>query len=250
MSSRASFISLPREIRDRIYQEVLILSEPEDIFYTTYLSFVRGQPMKDVYGLLHPACSNQQIAREACEIYYGFNTFTTDIVSLSGLLASKIDLGGGDWFFPAEWVKRIIININFSAFTSGSLDDHVDSRKISLCCPKLRTIALECFDVRAPITCSNIINVVNLCKKLRSDISTVKLELYIHCSDYLRTNGFKQNTHTVDTAGHCITVNGTTDINWIIDNPVPEAVEMVEADQESDGETEIVKIAMSLNSMR
>lgn len=238
MSSRASFISLPREIRDRIYKGVLILSEPEDTFYTTYLSYVRGQPMKDVYGLLHPACSNQQIAREACEVYYGFNTFTTDKVSLSGLLASKFDLGAGDWFFPSEWVKRIIINIKISASTSSSLDNHVDFWKISLCCPKLRTIVLECFDKRGPVACGDIIKIINLGRKLRSDITTVKLELYLHDIDYFGTYEFKQNTHTVDTAGHCTTVDGTIDISCLIDNPNQEAIEMVETDQESDCETD------------
>ena len=84
MSTFISFTSLPREIRDQIYKDVLVYSEPEHIFYTAH---THGHPIKG-QGLLHPAFSNQQIGREAYEAYHRCNTFTADVVMLSLFLAS------------------------------------------------------------------------------------------------------------------------------------------------------------------
>lgn len=242
MSNFARFTLLPREIRDQIYKEVLVVSEPETMFNTVHPD---GHPIKAGHGLLHSAFSNQQIAREACEIYYGYNTFTADAIVLSRFLVSKIDLGGGDWFFPAACVTKIIITITFFGSVMTSLD--VDSRDISLRCPKLRTIVLESFANGNSVIfiprCARLIDVqkiVYLGRKLKKEINSIKLELYLHDFCYSRIHGSQQN---IGTAGRCTTLDGNTDVIWLIDEPDPQIIEKVEDGQGSDREWLVVQMA-------
>lgn len=242
MSNFASFTSLPREIRDQIYKEVLVVSEPEQMFNTVH---PHGHPIKAGHGLLQFAFSNQQIAREACEIYYGYNTFTADAVILSRFLVSEIDLGGGEWFFPAACVKKIIITITFFGNVMTSLD--VDSRDLSFRCPKLRTIVLESFANGNSVIfiprCARLTDVqkiVYLGRKLKREMNSIKLELYLHDFCYNRIHGSQQN---VGTAGRCKPLDGNTDAIWLIDEPDQEIIEKVEDGQGSDREWLVVQMA-------
>lgn len=241
MSNLAGFTSLPREIRDQIYKEVLVLSEPEHMFYTVH---PHGHPIKEGHGLFHSVFSNQQIAREACEVYYGYNTFTGDAVMLSGVLVSKVDLGDDEWFVPAACLRKIIITITFFGSLMSSLN--VDSEDISLSCPKLQTIVLESFAhgnlvIFFPhdVNLTDVKTIVYLGRKLKNDITSIKLELYFHGFSYCRTRVSRQNASTV---GRCKILDGTTNVSWLIDEPDQGIIEKVENGQGSDAEQLVVQM--------
>lgn len=239
MSNRASFTLLPREIRDMIYKEALVLSVPEHMFYTTQHC---GQTLKEGHGLLHSAFSTQQIAREACEVYYRYNTFEGDAVFLSRFLASKIHIGGGKWFFPSEHVRKIIITITFFGLVMSSID--VNSRELYLSCPKLQTIVLESFAHGNPIIfiprsvqITEARKIVYLGRRLKKDLEGINLDIYLHNFYYRR------NPNASGGVGDMKYLDGTLNVSWLVDRPDQEMVEKVEQGQGSDKEWLMVQMA-------
>ena len=226
MSSGASFISLPREIRDQIYKEILLSSPPEYTFHTTVLY---DNPIGPRRALLNPAFSNPQIAREACEVYYGYNAFAVHAAVLETFLACKFYLGGGEWFFPAVCIQKIVVTIDFmESAMSDSLA--VNFRGISLSCPKLQTVILKCSAneengaIFVP-RCTKVIdirNIIYLCRRLKSVISGIQLELYLPGFCYNRVHLSPQ---TVDAPlGRCKILKDI-DVSWLMDEPDQETIE-------------------------
>ena len=84
----ANFNSLPRELRDQIYEQVLI--SPSPIQFNNVLGPMVCDP--DLLGpmaMLFAWASNRQIADEACEIFYQRNTFLVHCEDLPKFLGSK-----------------------------------------------------------------------------------------------------------------------------------------------------------------
>ncbi|MCJ1466090.1 hypothetical protein MMC07_004709 [Pseudocyphellaria aurata] len=243
MSNRVSFTSLPREIRDMIYKEVLAVSTPEHMSYTTQdYAQGYGETLKEGHGLLHAGYSNRQIAREAREAYHRYNTFRGDAVLLSRFLAGKIHIGGGEWFFPSKHVRNIIITITFYGRLLSSID--VRPRDLHLSCPNLQTVVLEAFAHGSPtvyiprsVHIAEAKEVIFLGRRLQQYLEGINLKLYLH--DFY----FRGNLNTPDEIRKMKTLDGTMDVSWLIDKPDPEMVEKVEQDRGSDQEWLMVQMA-------
>ncbi|MCJ1422591.1 hypothetical protein MMC29_000471 [Sticta canariensis] len=226
MSSGASFTSLPREIRDQIYKEILVSSKPEYTFHTTFLY---NNPIGPRQALLNSAFSNSQIAREACEVYYGYNAFAAHAAVLEQFLACKLYLGGGKRFFPAMCVRKIVVTIDFiESAMSDSLA--VNFRGISLSCPKLQTVILRCSAneengaIFVP-RCTRVIdikNIIYLCRRLKSEISGIQLKLYLPGFCYNRVHLSPQ---TVDAQLGPCKILKDKDVSWLMDEPDQETIE-------------------------
>lgn len=237
MSNRASFTSLPREIRDQIYRKVLVHSGPEYMFYDTARS--GAYPFKPGHGLLNPAFSNRRIARAACEVYFGDNTFNVLAEKVPWFLGNKFDLGDGEWFVPAAYLGKVILNTRYCV--------RADSKALSLGCPKLKTIVLPSFANGNPpvyhrrcVRLSETANIVYLGRKLKSDVRNVELELYLHDFCYCRPPPPEQAFGPID---RCIILDGTRNVSWLIDIPDQAMIEKVQKDQGSDREWLVVQMA-------
>lgn len=83
--SRVNFLSLPREIRDLIYEELVISSAP------VHFNQKSGPVVHDVqHGLLGLWDTIPQVAREVCEVFYQRNTFVVFDGDLHSFLTSDI----------------------------------------------------------------------------------------------------------------------------------------------------------------
>ncbi|KAL2036760.1 hypothetical protein N7G274_010484 [Stereocaulon virgatum] len=83
--SPVTFLSLPRELRDLVYRDHVISSQP--------ICFNRrsGPIVNDIdNSLLRMWDSSDQVAREACEIFYSHNTFVIFDGDLSSFFGSNI----------------------------------------------------------------------------------------------------------------------------------------------------------------
>ena len=223
MSSGASFTSLPREIRDQIYKEILVRSKPEPTM-PTVLPHIWPRP-----ALLNPASSNPQIAREACEVYYKYNTFVTPAVGLSKFLACELYVGDAELFSPGAYVQKIFVNIDFM---DSSMSDSlaVDFHGISLSCPNLRTVILRCsveeFN-RAPLIpqcfgLKGVTNIIYLCRRLKSEISDIQLELYLPGFCYNKAHLIPQVVGA--SLGPCNILKEKS-VTWLMDEPDQETIE-------------------------
>ena len=84
-----NFNSLPRELRDQIYRQVLV--NPFPIEFSNVLGPMIYDP--DLLGpmaMLFDWASDHQIAHEACEIFYQCNTFLLHCEDLPTFLGAKI----------------------------------------------------------------------------------------------------------------------------------------------------------------
>lgn len=84
-----NFNSLPRELRDQIYGQVLV--SPSPIQFSNVLGLMVCDP--DLLGpmaMLFAWASNRKIADEACEIFYQRNTLLVHCEDLPILLGAKI----------------------------------------------------------------------------------------------------------------------------------------------------------------
>ncbi len=83
---KAHFMSLPREVRDRIYEQVVVASQPIrfDPFYGPLAQMVEG------LNLLYGWDTLRQITQEACEIFYQRNIFEVSCPDLSLLLSANM----------------------------------------------------------------------------------------------------------------------------------------------------------------
>ena len=84
-----NFNSLPRELRDQIYGQVLV--SPSVIQFSNVLGPIVYDP--DLLGplaMLFSWASNPQIANEACEIFYQRNTFLVHCEDLPTFLGAKV----------------------------------------------------------------------------------------------------------------------------------------------------------------
>ena len=91
-------------------------------------------------GLLVPAFSNQQIAHEACEIYYGYNTFESSVELLPFDLKNKLYLTGGVWFFPAMWIRAIRVRIYTPTY---QLQKRADDLRMLFRCSNLQRLVFD-----------------------------------------------------------------------------------------------------------
>ncbi|CAF9922673.1 hypothetical protein IMSHALPRED_005733 [Imshaugia aleurites] len=85
----ANLNSLPREVRDQIYDQVLV--SPLPIQFSNVLGPIVYDP--DFLGpmaILFAWASNLQIADEACEVFYQKNTFSVHCEDLPTFLGAKI----------------------------------------------------------------------------------------------------------------------------------------------------------------
>lgn len=85
--SKASFLSLPREIRDLVYHDLVISSEP------IHFNQLCGPLVSDVAvddGLLRLWGYLAQVVQEACEMFYSQNTFVIFDDGLPSFLDSNI----------------------------------------------------------------------------------------------------------------------------------------------------------------
>ena len=144
----ANFLSIPREIRDLVYEKLLISSEP-----INFNSF-SGPLVYDIdTGLLRSWGAIPQIAHEACTFFYRRNTF----VILDGDLHSFLHSNISSWVLHApssdrrrqqplkinvsSWLSKIEVFQEQSMFT--------DYRELGaglrylLACPRLQTVVID-----------------------------------------------------------------------------------------------------------
>lgn len=150
-----NFNSLPRELRDQIYGQVLV--SPLPIQFSNVLGPMVCDP--DLLGpmaMLFAWASNRQIADEACEKFYQCNTFLVHCEDLPTFLGAKIhrmlsiDVSG---FIhkqeptcirsldTKEWVTNMHViieqdNTNYSRYLAYEL-------RYLLECPRLRKLTIK-----------------------------------------------------------------------------------------------------------
>lgn len=149
------FESLPREIRDQIYGQVLI--SPVPIKFSNVLGPMVYDP--DLLGpmaMLFAWASNLQIADDACEMFYQHNTFLVHCEDLPAFLGAKIhrmlsvDVSQSmhqqaptciRLFDIKEWVTSIDVvieqdNTRYSRYLAYELGYLLD-------CPRLRKLTVK-----------------------------------------------------------------------------------------------------------
>ena len=88
-SAMTNFNSLPRELRDHIYRQVLI--SPLPIQFNNNLGPMLCDPdLLSPVAMLFAWASNRQIADEACQIFYQSNTFLVHCEDLPTFLGANI----------------------------------------------------------------------------------------------------------------------------------------------------------------
>ncbi|MCJ1455445.1 hypothetical protein MMC28_005800 [Mycoblastus sanguinarius] len=86
MHEKASFLSLPRELRDQNY-DLLLVSQYEPIYYDKINGFMPAEKLvQSGIALMDLGYSNALIAVEAREIFYKKNTFTVKCIDIPSLL--------------------------------------------------------------------------------------------------------------------------------------------------------------------
>ena len=151
----ANFNSLPRELRDQIYEKVLIINSP--IQFSNVLGPMVYDP--DLIGpmaMLFAWASNLQVADEACEKFYQCNTFIVHCQDLPTLLGAKIhrmlsiDVSGFTYkeeptcirsFDTREWVTSMHVVIEqdsteYSRYLAYELQYLLE-------CPRLRKLTIK-----------------------------------------------------------------------------------------------------------
>lgn len=150
-----NFNSLPRELRDQIYLQVLV--SPLPIQYSNVLGPMVCDP--DLIGpmaMLFAWASNRQVADEACEMFYHFNTFLVHCQDLPIFLGAKnhrmlsIDVSGLTYieeptctrsFDTREWVTSMHVVIEqdsteYSRYLAYELQYLLE-------CPRLRNLTIK-----------------------------------------------------------------------------------------------------------
>ena len=162
---RASFASLPRELRDEIWSYLLVTQNC--VSYTTS----RGIEAFDNNNIKHNLKifydSNEDVAQDAREFFYLSNTIRLDILDLPGLLRSTshptrihLRLSRNDRpFNAADWVKRLIIRIGLSNSDYSRLDSatkyFTTQLQRLLDCPQLQTVVLDVEGADSPFQLSS-----------------------------------------------------------------------------------------------
>ena len=150
-----NFNSLPRELRDQVYSQVLVSTLP--IQFSNVLGPMVCDPdFIAPMAMLFAWASSQRIADEACEIFYQRNTFLVYCEDLPTFLEGKvhkmlsIDVGPiihnqeptfNRMFDIGEWVANIDVVIeqnttNHSRYLAYEL-------QYLLRCPRLRNVTIK-----------------------------------------------------------------------------------------------------------
>ena len=150
-----NFHSLPRELRDQIYRQVLV--SPHPIQFSNILGPMLCDP--DLIGpmaMLFWWASDRQIADEACEVFYQRNTFSVHCEDLPTFLGAKIhkmfSIDTSRFahkqepicirsFEIKDWVTNVSVvieqdNTNYSRYLSYEL-------RYLLECPRLRKLTIR-----------------------------------------------------------------------------------------------------------
>ena len=146
--SQATFLSLPRELRDQVYQDLVISSEP------IHFNRRSGPLVNDIdEALLRTWGTLDQVAREACEMFYSQNTFIIFDGYLSSFFGGNIrswtihDPYNGLEKMPApKWklnsaLAKIEIFQELSAFTD--YQELGAGLCFLLTCPRLHSVVVD-----------------------------------------------------------------------------------------------------------
>ena len=150
-----NFSSLPRELRDQIYG--LVLVSPVPIPFSNILGpSVFDPDLQGPMAMLFSWASNQQIADEACEIFYRYNTFLVyceDLPILLGAMTHRMlsldvrrIMSGQEPacvrpFQTKKWVTNMIVvieqgNTAYSRYLAYELEHLFE-------CPRLRSLTIK-----------------------------------------------------------------------------------------------------------
>ena len=150
-----NFNSLPRELRDQVYTQVLVSTLP--IQFSNVLGPVVCNPdLRAPMAMLFSWASSPQIADEACEIFYQCNTFLVYCEDLPTFLGGKIhrmlsiDIGRLihnqeptviRCFDTSDWVANIDVIVEedttkYSRYLAYEL-------QYLLRCPRLRNLTIK-----------------------------------------------------------------------------------------------------------
>lgn len=151
----ANFNTLPRELRDQIYGQVLV--SPLPLQFSNVLGLMVCDPdLLGAMAMLFAWASNRQIADEACEIFYQRNTVLVHCEDLPILLGAKIhrmlsiDVSRFMYkqkppcirfFDTKEWVTNLEVvieqdNTEYSRYLAYEL-------RYLLECPRLRKLTIK-----------------------------------------------------------------------------------------------------------
>lgn len=145
----ANFLSLPREIRDVIYKELVVSLQP--VHYTRRT----GPIVCDIdANIIHHGLGVAQITMEALEVFFRQNSFSVFDDDLSSFLNSSVtswvspDLANAWWrcgVIPEQHVGSCITEIGIFQ-QAGMLTDY-EALEAGLCrlsaCPRLRMVVIE-----------------------------------------------------------------------------------------------------------
>ncbi|MCJ1460816.1 hypothetical protein MMC28_011198 [Mycoblastus sanguinarius] len=150
--TRISFVSLfnslPREVRDQIYNEAF-LNPLDSLLIDYYYGFtVQDNTARDVLTMLHKWAPKSQIALEVCENMYHDFTFRVNLSSLPDFFGDKtsavdsswIGNEGGSNFDNKPFLRSVVVTMNLGQ--SENREKSVHELLSFLQCPYLERISI------------------------------------------------------------------------------------------------------------
>ena len=155
----SGFLSLPREIRDRIYTELVVAEDPIQ-YDENFQSLSRSDTFaENAMRWMFEVASNAQTAHETRETFYQHNTFliyTHDIPTLFNTKVHAMSFGAGDGVEPVihstpfeagAWVRHLAVRVGWHTsggwFTDACCAVPEEDLRLLLDCGSLRSVIID-----------------------------------------------------------------------------------------------------------
>ena len=169
---KTNFVSLPCELRDMVYKECLTSRNRSfyrgvDKFRSRYDRAI-GNGIK----LMDPRFSTNQIAREACKVFYQHNTFCVKSHDVGEFLKIRLEnfLEDKTFFTPEEWLRKVtIILVNQYNAQNRTFDTchHLAGLKKLLTCSRLQNVEIELLG-NNPV--KTMVDIATICETIKKTI--------------------------------------------------------------------------------
>ena len=197
-----TFLSLPRELRDKVYRECLTSHSLMVYTQNNHFCSQDNTAVMQAIQLLNPSFSTVQIAREACEIFYQHNKFQLQSSTVGFLLKNRFKIcpEGEMLFRPALWLKNITFELEDRHNAVRIANDFGPDRlglNLLLTCPRLKHVAIQLTKLRS---ITMIVEIAKACYELQKNVGKG-----------LRVYGRPLGNRYPD--------RGEKDISWMLETP-------------------------------
>ena len=144
LPSPTTFASLPREIRDQIYEEVVVRLKGAVAATGRPTDYGNCKGFEAIRGILHASTSNTQFAREAYEVYFHRNIFRISAEDLPEFVNRKSHyLKNKGYFDVNAWIGRLEVMLDEKVRTRNNDGILVNELRQLLVCPRLHTVSIR-----------------------------------------------------------------------------------------------------------